>query len=628
MNIASFAVKSLASGMSSAAAEVLPSRITIATMGTLGIVGGSLAGLPGAALGVTVGLLVVSPLINQAADAITVGVGKVSDGVKAAYHSTVKWVKQIIYYAVETVFGWLARWSDTSDWAKSVYARADEAYLQTPTGIKLQPLLHNPLRDGGGVAIQTDILEALHAQAVYTGQPVTEQNIKEWVTLGEHIVKALTGSKRNIQAGGLEVLVANPEGGKPIVVESSLYNVRAITWYIAAQALWYASLQKETLQEEEGLDKEELLKMAERVTDAATFVLPDKDGRVYKFISHATPGYHDNGRLLNSQSRLQEALQSDTEEPMALPVLDDSSRHLPGKARRLMVNALISAGGGPQRLAIQLQAMPSPTSTGQRSEGHEPMAWQALQRTTGFASKVMAAVDTWDNKPDTREQTEQQSRHHTLHQELKSLLKETGLSKEELNYTYQQLSNMPLLSLLQLFQPNDKHTTVQKELYDRLWALKDADYEDLKIKIADAIKEEAQGDWNEELMREGEEILVPIDMKTEDELRKRISENRKSLDEQLAVYTERRIPLPEQVFNTVIDIGVVAGVVAVKASIGITKLAVGGLASLSMAAWAGMWGATQENEDVLDRISEQEDATTNSSSDDSDDEDLMDTIHI
>jgi hypothetical protein len=619
--ISSYIGSSLFTGMSNSLSSVLPSRITLATVGTAGIIGGSLAGLPGVALGVIVGASVNS-LLNEGVDTIKVGAGKITEGVKTAYHSTVAWVKQSIYCLLETAFGWLARWSDTSDWAQSIYAYTDEAYLKTPSGIELQPLLQNPLPEG--VAVQADILAALYAQAAFSEQPVTKQNIKEWVTLGEHIVKALTDSACHLLAEGQEVQVANPEGGEPIIVESSLYNVRAITWYVTAQALWHAALQQQSAGK--ASDKEALLKLAKQVTNSSTFVVPDKEGSLYTFISKAPSCYNDTGSVLNKQSILYNARQPhlDLQNLMPLPALDDSSRHLPAKARRLMVNQLKDSPGVPQRLALQLQALPNPSTTGQRGERHEPLVWHALQRTTGFATKVMTAIDKWDSRPDMQEKTEQQIRHDALYQELERVLDKTGLPEEELKETMQQLTQLSLIAVLRLFQPSEDWTREQVKLSTQLRALSDTDYNEVRMKLAQAIEEEAQGGWDEEAMRENDEIWVPIHLETKEALKQYIDKNKADLAEQLALYTEVRIPLSEQLLNAGLEL---ATEVAVIAGVSAFNLVTAGSEAMrGLSAWWGMRNSTQATEKLLEDVLEA--SAVHSESSDSEEENWLDNAHI
>jgi hypothetical protein len=95
-------------GISTAINELTPAITTLATVTTLGLLGGVLAGMPAAALGVGVGI-VISPLANRGIDAIRVGAGRISTGIHALFNKAAKWVKNSITYVKESLLGWNSR---------------------------------------------------------------------------------------------------------------------------------------------------------------------------------------------------------------------------------------------------------------------------------------------------------------------------------------------------------------------------------------------------------------------------------------------------------------------------------------------------------------------------------------
>jgi hypothetical protein len=525
----SHAVEQAADKIANHLTSYLPSRTTIACMSTLGLVGLTLGSLPGAALGVGAGLAISMPA-NELVEVMHAGAGEVIQGIKSLAHHTVKLIKSTIYLSLDSIFGWLARWSDTSDWAKSINANVDELYLQKLADAKMdiRPLLI-PL--ASGVAAQQDIIDTLAAQANDKDQSVTKEQITQWVALGERLTQALSSSAHNTRHQGSQIRVDSFKG-PPILVESSLYTTRAIAWYATAQALWNASLRQAQMPQD-NLSPLSMYTLATEILAISTLVLPDPGSKMFHFIQRAPSKYIDQTSVLNKQSQLTEALGKTDLPSMFLPALDDSSNRLPGKAGRVVINSLKAGQDGMPRIALQLQAQAYLLLTGQRSEGHESLSWNAMQMATGFPRKVMAAVESWNPNPLLQAQTIRQSRYDTIYKTLDQAIASLPLRSsnptkaDEETKLREQLTNQmkqrPLSSLLDLFTRKKNRSQAEKPASQLLNAIPDPQYSELRELIITTIHEDMLGGWDNELAREGDALPVLTHLKTVYEIQQDIA---------------------------------------------------------------------------------------------------------
>lgn len=121
-----------------AVSSLTPSITTLTTITALGVLGGSLASMPAAALGVGIGIA-VSPLVNRAVAAIHIGLGKLSTGIHALFKTTAAWVSTPIFYVKESLLGWNGR----------IAAQSVATHAATPTkDIQAESRITNPFDPG------------------------------------------------------------------------------------------------------------------------------------------------------------------------------------------------------------------------------------------------------------------------------------------------------------------------------------------------------------------------------------------------------------------------------------------------------------------------------------------------
>lgn len=534
--IAGSVINGATDAISSAVSKVLPSRTTVVVTATLGLTGAALGGLPGLALGVGLGIA-ISPIANGAVDAIYAGAGHVAQGIKAAYNSTIKLVKSTIYCALESLFGWVARWSESSSWVKEVYAKVNESYLNANAHLQS---LFTPLPNG--VAKQEHIIEVLIAQAKESGQNVTPDQIRSWVALGERLVQALGSAESNTEQDGRVIVVQDDKGNK-VKVASSLYTIRTITWYVKAQALWHAAIREG----DSTPSPEKMREITKANKDVTTFVVPDPNNKLFNFIQEAPSSYNDEGNLLNKKSGSKEVLTAQAGEDIQLRAINDVAKMLPNQNQGLVVNPLKAIGSGPKRLAIRLQKLPklSLMEGGQRREGHESLAWRAIQRLTSGSKILMDTIAEWNPDKKIQIQTPQQSRHHEVHQTVINALKKAKVKPEDRKKALEKIQGMPLFSLLQLFKKDSDYAEKQPDLYKLFDQMSIADYNRIKNDIADKVELEARGDIEQVKAQEGDEVWVPTNLHTASEMKQYVERNKINLHAELTAYREPKQTIPQ-----------------------------------------------------------------------------------
>lgn len=523
------------STISSTVSQALPSRTTVVVTATLGLTGSTLGGLPGLALGVGLGIA-ISPIANGAVDVIATGAGQVALEVKSCCKSTAKWVKSTIYCILESLFGCLARWSETSSWVKSVYAKVNESYLNANTHLRS---LFTPV--AAGVAEQEYILNALITQAKEADQNITPEQIRSWVALGERLVQAFTTSRPYIKNNAMFITVESPTG--KVEVESSLYTIRAITWYITAQALWHAAVKES----DRTPSPKKMDDIADANKDATTFVVPDPCNKLFHFIQAAPSSYKDQANLLNETSDSKEQKSDLSEEDMKVCAINDVAKMLPQENQGLIINPLKAIGSGPKRLAIRLQKLPnlSLLEGGQRREGHESLTWRAIQRLTSGSSKLMNSIAEWNPDKKIEVQTSQQSRHREIHQTVIKALKVAGVKLKDHKKDLDKIPTIPLFSLLQLFKESSEYAKNHRDLYNLFNRMSNQDYNNIKNAIADVIELEARGDLEQVKVQEGDEVWVPTNLRTERQIRHYVAGTKNKLHAALTVYRQPKIGLIE-----------------------------------------------------------------------------------
>lgn len=103
------------------------------------------------------------------------------------------------------------------------------------------------------------------------GNGVTEAEVREWVTAGENIARALQAQ----QPG--EPLCMKMESG-PVEIKPCLYTVRALAWYVAAQ-----TARQDVAREDAGGQAATISDL----TKSGSCVMKDPGNRIYKFLRSA-----------------------------------------------------------------------------------------------------------------------------------------------------------------------------------------------------------------------------------------------------------------------------------------------------------------------------------------------------
>lgn len=422
----------------------------------------------------------------------------------------------LIHYVVTCLPFWIIHNVANRDWVKATYVAADNAFLAKCRAEKCEgksmdlASLFTPVTQG--VSGQAHVISALAANATAANQQVSQKQIEQWVALGERLIQALTNGEASQVADG--AIIVKNANGEEIYVESSVYSTRAIMWYFTAQALW-GELAKNAvvLYGHSKPTAAEMQTMVKDFLSHATFVFPDKEGQIFAFLHNAKTSYTDNTALLSQDSDLQGAdeavrRQSST---MALHVIDDASKKLPGGARRTSINLLAPVDNGERRLAVRLEEYSNPTWLGQRREGHESTLWGAAQFLLGTSSKVVAALADFAPLEVMAPKTQQQSLQHAVHQDMYMMLGRLkvadGGGEINVESVYNKAKALPLHELL-TYLIHPEHATVYDNTFAILHELSDTERDQLKVKIYRALLTGVQAGPNAQLQRRSNETLL------------------------------------------------------------------------------------------------------------------------
>jgi hypothetical protein len=498
--------------------SVLPSAAT--GTGTLAgaVAGFSVAGPAGALVGSAAGYALSTSAVNTAYSAVKY----VSNGSRTIYQSAKDvastWREAccgVIHVAITSLPVWIIDRLEKTDWVKNANKSADEAYLQAcrtqTVGGKSTNIekLFKPIANG--VAAQEEVIEALKAQAIATGQEVDKQ-ISQWVALGERIIAELTNDTASKVRDG--AIVVKSSDGQDIYVASSVYTTRAIMWYFAAQAVWGKLGSREAATsghyQPNAADRQEIARDSYR----EPFVFPDQHGRVYTFLTNAHTIYSDKVSLLCQDSMLQggDSVVRNEGSSMTLPVMDDTSLYLPGGARRVAFNTKNPAGQE-QQLVCRLEELSNPTIYGQRAQGHEPLLWNISQMILALPRKIVAATSSLQEAPTLMLKTSTEQQQHAIHTKMMEMLQKVkaGDATWWVNraQAFDEIKTMPLHEILP-YLVNPEHAGAYKTTLGVLHDLSDVELNQLKVMVYRALLEEIQAGQSNHLHQRGNEnILMP-----------------------------------------------------------------------------------------------------------------------
>jgi hypothetical protein len=149
---------------------------------------------------------------------------------------------------------------------KSLERSSEHSFKMDPKHTEMMKALATPRDDS--VLDDIRVVDKLVNHAKTCGTPVSEQEIRDMVSTGEHICKALSGP------GGDKLPLTVTIDGKEHVVESNTYMARSITWFMMAQAA------KQDTQRP----------LDDKVSDMTTngsFIMKDPGNRMYNFLCSA-----------------------------------------------------------------------------------------------------------------------------------------------------------------------------------------------------------------------------------------------------------------------------------------------------------------------------------------------------
>lgn len=423
------------------------------------------------------------------------GCGAVYHSIKKPVLSAYKAVCATIYQIADSTAGWVSRYINQLSWVQDAYKKADSHYVNTcgtsvhgQHSMDLRPL-YQPV--AGGVATQKPILEALSAYAAQIRQSVSQEEITRWVALGERLIQVLNDdSASQVEAGML--LVPHPQGGEPVAVQSSVHNMRAIMWYLLAQALRneVVKLDRETCGHAR-LTPAVMENMVRDLLVQGELVFYDKQGKLFRFLEHAKIRYTDRGELMNQESVLRGVETGN----MRLFAIDDISQQLPARAKRILFNLLRPAQAGQDaRIALKFEHTGGITL---EREGHEPYLLSAARLAQAAANRAMYVVHGLAPVSDTQILPQRQERKSDIHTAIVEALaqKEEGdaswsYNRDNVRTAMQRTTLENILPYL-IFDENSFSTADPLRV---LTELDIADRDSLKKKIYSALRQNVLGD--------------------------------------------------------------------------------------------------------------------------------------
>jgi hypothetical protein len=504
---------------------IFPSREKTLATGACAAAGFLYGNLPGLAIGGTLGYI-VSTALGKAVAGVT---GYIRNGTNTVYQNTKELFSaasttagEAIYYIATNLPLWLIDKLENAEWVQETNHSADAAYLVKCRGTTRQVEgreLSMDLRSlftavPEGVSSQEPVIAALAAQAIAADQGVSKDQIGQWIALGERLIAGLTSGKASEVRNGA-ILIESPEDGQKIYVESSVYSTRAIMWYFAAQALWGELVKQEALLcGHAHPTAADVQKMAEDCLRHETFVFPDKNGQIFTFLSKAKTRYLDKTELLCRDSGLAGADQvvRNQTPSMTLPVIDDTSRYLPGGARRTAFNALLSVEENKgQRLAVRLEELSNPSVLGQRREGHESLLWNVAQMAIAAPRQIVAAAQNLKTPSGIMPKTQSQQRQHAIHIKMLEMLRRvrSGDAAWGVNQraAFDAVKQLPLHELVP-YLVHPEHAEAYNAKLAILNELSDIERDQLKVMVYRALLEEVQAGEDAPLHRRSHETLL------------------------------------------------------------------------------------------------------------------------
>jgi hypothetical protein len=444
------------------------------------------------------------------------------ESVKDFCTATCALVKQTIYCITTPLAFWLIDQLENAPWMQQLNNKTDNDYLikcrdathQIGTrklSMDLQSLF-TAVPDG--VSSQEQVIAALAAHAIASDQRISQTQIREWVALGERLIAELNSGKASEVEDGA-ILVTSPKDGQPIYVQSSVYSSRALMWYFNAQALWGELIKQEVLV---GHDAKSTAAEAQNIVKNCLrqeyFIFPDYHGRIFTFLQHAKSCYKDNAELLCQDSALLAAdkVVRNQKQSMTLPVIDDTSRYLPGGACRVVFNALLPVEqNGAPRVALRLEALSAPAIFGQRAEGHESLLWHATQMALAVPRKIVTTLQSFNQSLELTPKTQAQQRQHMVYKTMLAMLRriKSGDAAWQVNQkaAFDAVNAMPLHELIP-YLVHPEHAKAYNATLEVLNEISDIERDQLKTMIYRALLKELQAGEDAPLYRRGNEALL------------------------------------------------------------------------------------------------------------------------
>jgi hypothetical protein len=190
------------------------------------------------------------------------------------------------------------------------------------------------------LASNTRVMDKLHKQAEALGNPTSQREREQLVAVGERLIKALDQEEMQKAPDGRTTVTCMDSSGATHSVASSVYTIRAISWYLMARAA-----KEDVSQEGAGQGKKAGVDFPSAMVVEGSIRFKDPDNRLFNFLRSApTVGPR-------AATHYEEMLDDPGSHRIAGVVerkqhwgLDDYSSKLPGKGGALVFNKLKPSG--------------------------------------------------------------------------------------------------------------------------------------------------------------------------------------------------------------------------------------------------------------------------------------------